>query len=767
MPAGFRRVAIAYAVLGVLLWPVPLLGLLHAESSAVVATTAYFVAGLSSISLFRRGYGLPAALSWHFCALLIPLALLTMTLLWRPNCAYADGLLFYGLFPVPTVVFAVGLAYALDRWDVRWRSGWLVLAGTTICILGPVYDIGFHPQFYTYNHVFGGILGPVYDEELAIRSGLFVFRGLTFVWAASFILVGSIATDLRRSDRAANPMWWRKAVGLFMAFVILLLSYLFGASLGLNTTVAVLKAALPGQHVTEHFDIHYSPEYHSEIDLQVIADEHEFRYRELARKLDVEVEARIQSFIYPDQEVKAQLTGARYTNVAPVWLSIPQSHVLASEFAGVFPHELAHVFSREFGLPLLRASLAVGLVEGLAVALEPPDGLPTPHEQVSAALLSKVYVDDGRTAEAATGARELAGVVASHLSPLGFWTGRGAVSYTTMGSFVRYLLDAYGADPMKKVYASGNFARVYGKSVQGLTAEWAESLLALRAVEASTGPLVTARFAVPSLLEKRCPHYVPPHRRDYRRATTALVRGDSAGALQAAGSSLKREARYVPSLDLWARLMLAGGKEDTVRARIEPLSSDTMTAALFVRLGDARALTGDSVRARKAYERALDHLPSFAHEDASRIYLRIMAAGRPRITRTLIDGRAPPASYDPLSAIARSFYLARLEKYEQAANLLRTTPAFLNEPSSGTGLNRGAAEVLRRRRLVWLARFSYHSGALSAASTYAERAADAYRAVGALNETARLEDFRRKMLWLTSLSDPSMPSDAFSQTVSK
>lgn len=746
-------------MLGVLLWPVPLLGLLHAESSAVVSTVAYFAAGLSSISLFRRGHGLAGVLSWQIGALIIPLALLTAGLLWRPNCAYADGLLFYALFPVPTVVLSVGFAYALDRWDVRSRSGWLVVVGITVCILGPLYDIGFHPQFYTYNHVFGGILGPVYDEELAVRPGLFVFRGLTLVWAAFFVLLGRIVEGRNSPGQGWKALERLKPAALLSTAAVIFLAYAFATELGFNTTIASLRQALPGVRLTEHFEIHYHPDALSEIELQVIAEEHEFRYHYLSRRLDVEIEGRIRSFIYPDSDVKADLTGARYTNVAPVWLSVPQVHVLVSEFASVFPHELAHVFSREFGLPALKASLAVGLVEGLAVALEPPDGLPTPHEQVSAALLSRMYEDGATTAAA----RDLADVVASHLSPLGFWSGREAVSYTTMGSFVRYLLDVYGPEAVKDVYATGNFRRVYGKSLARLTSEWTTWLLSLPAVAASAGPMAAARFAVPSLFEKRCPHYLPPYSADYRRATIAVARGDTARALDAASSSLDREPHYRPSLDLWARLMLTNGRGDTVRARIGRLTPESMTAALFVRLGDSRALAGDSTGARAAYDNALNRLPSFAHEDASRIYLRRAAAGRPEIMRTLLHGGVFSSEADPVATAARSLYFARLEQYEQAADELRIMPEFLDD----SRLDRAAAATLGRRRLVWLARFHHRAGAHPAASTYARQAADAYRTAGAFNEAAHLDDFRLMMLWLASSSSTSSQENTTSRVVSK
>ncbi len=736
---GFRFVPIAYAVLALLLWPIPVFGLLHAESSAVVAFAAYFVAGLSSLNLFREKRAIGSVLLRQEAALLVPWVLLTASLLWRPNCAYLDGLLFFLVFPAVTVVFAVALAYVIDALQIEKKKSVMVAIGLLVSVAGPLYDIGFHPQFYTYNHVFGGVLGPIYDEELAVRPGLFVYRGLTLAWAVLFVLLGRLANARTKTRRATARRWNFAGTGLVMVSIALV--YALSAPLGLNTTVGYLRDRLDGHVATEHFDIYYPSDRLSESELAVVAHEHEYRYRDLATKLDVEVDGRIQSFLYPDPETKAALTGAQFTNVAPVWLATPQLHVLVSDLDRAFAHELAHVFSREFGLPIVRASLSVGIVEGLAVALEPPRGLPSPHEQVSAALFG-VTVDN----------LELA--VASRLSPLGFWTGRGAVSYTTMGSFVSYLLEAYGPGPLKAAYARAGFRDAYGKSVEALTKEWTDVLRSLTYVEASAGPLVSARFAIPSLFEKRCPHHTPPYRRAYRDAFTALARKDSAQAFSRVQRSLEIEPGYVPSLDLWSHLALAQRREVDVLDRLRHVPADSMTSALYVRLGDALAMEGDSLSARRAYTAALRRLPSFAHEDRSRLGLRVVGAGRPSMIRMLATG-TPTSGDEPEPAVtwARALAHARQDRFELAVHLLRTTlraPGSRSEEVVASGHEAVHVEALRRRGLVWLARFTYRSGAPSTAAALAAEARDRYLRDGAFNEAAAIDDFRGKMLWLAS-----------------
>jgi hypothetical protein len=764
LPVG---VVAAYVLVGVLLWTIPLLNRLHVESSALVAFVAFFAAGFSSLPRFSSGAPFRRVLLQQQAALLIPWGMLTSTLVVVPNCGYLDGLLFYLLFPVVTVVFAVAVAFALVGLRTQRKRRVLAGIGCAIVLIAPLYDLGLHPQFYVYNHVFGGFLGPIYDEELTVGPGLFAFRALTLLWA---LLAYQIGLRLRR--RGVVFSVWMLATVLLIG-----LAYAFSARLGINTPAWYLREQLGSVYRTEHFDLYYDADSADEHVVHLLAEDHEYRYRWLARRLNAGVSGRIASYLYPDPETKGRLTGARYTNVAPVWLSQPQTHVLLSSYGRAFPHELAHVFTREFGLPVLRASLSVGLVEGTAVALEPPAGLPSVHDQVAAAVLMR----SGPVDLAQGGlARELA----SRLTPFGFWTGRGAVSYTTMGSFVRYLLDAYGAEPLKQVYARGNFDAVYGRPVSELAAEWERHLLSQRIVDRSSGALMRGRFAVPSLFEKECPHWVPRYRRDYRNAARALVAGDSAAALAGVVAALERRAAFLPALELWARLMLAQGEVPAVEARLEPFPADSLTPALTVLRADALVLLGRPGPAREGYDRAYLRYPAYAREERSRVVLRMALVDRPDVLRILVSGLEPEiqaerlAEIDPSAAgecrggqdlsaggefrggqdlsaggefrggqdpalrLLRALRLLEARQYEQAASLLRTTP-----PVRPVGASEGELRLMRRQQQVWLARSYYGAGMTALAAEAALDAARLFEAEGDVAEAARLVDYSEKMRW--------------------
>ena len=118
-------------------------------------------------------------------------------------------------------------------------------------------------------------------------------------------------------------------------------------------------------------------------------------------------------------------------------------------------------------MPGLRASPAVGLVEGLAVALEPPDGLP----DATALVIAGRALPQGLG-----GAEDPAEAVRATMSPVGFWTARAGVAYTANGAFVGWLLDQYGAAPLRAAYRTGRFDAAYGQSLEALTAAWGADL---------------------------------------------------------------------------------------------------------------------------------------------------------------------------------------------------------------------------------------------------------------------------------------------------
>jgi tetratricopeptide (TPR) repeat protein len=730
-PANFVAVWLYALIAAGLLW-LPLLRTLHAESSAVIATVAFFVAGLDSVREFRLGERRVVRLigrQWLY--LLVPLAVFLFARFWLPSCDFWAGAWFYLLFPGVTVVFAVSLAFFLTGFQRISASIWLTVIGIVILTVPVLYDLGFHPQFYVYNHIFGGVLGPIYDFELSSRNGLYWHRLLTICWSGLLVLIGH---QLREPSRGAIP-------GSVTFLVLIILLYSNGAKLGLNTSYGRLASQLGSQVETEHFVIHYDSSTVSDNEIRRIADDHEFRYRQLERRLGFTSEFPVHTYIYPSAEVRSELTGAGRTNIAPVWLDRPQIHVTFDTYEWSFAHELAHVFSREFGIPVIRASLHVGLVEGFAVAMEPPMGLPSPDEQVAAVLRSAL-------SKGVYESKSVASAVAASLSPSGFWTGRGAVSYTTMGSFVDFLIREYGIQAFARVYAMEGFDAVYGRSVLELARQWERSL-----AELDTSPgaleLAAARFSVPSLFERECPRDIPPAYDLFRRGRRALALGDSSTAVKLLERSLEEAPGLAEVASEWAALKLAGGSHDEVASRLSSLwirDPSTKNGLLALSLGDSFSLSGAVDEAGAVYLEGLEVTSPFSRSLRAILALRgrivdrsdliaVIVSGEDAATKALTLSDASDGDSTGAAMIFAGLFAAETEQYDLATALINA--ASMNESD----------DRIVERLSSWGAAFSLRAGYTGVAERFRRIAVEKALALRDIHQVRRLEDFGERIEW--------------------
>ncbi len=718
-----RRVLTTYLGLGLLLAPVPLLNVLQVESAAVVALASFFVAGLSAVGTFRdETVSWVGVLGRQEAALLVPLFILLFAQFWAPNCTVAQGLLFYALFPGVTVVLAVALAYALQGLDVPRPGLVLGAMGLGIVVAGPLYDLGLHPQFYTYNHVFGGVLGPIYDEQLAVRPGLFAFRGLTLLWAGVAILGGRWGRGQR------HPWLLMVGVGAIVAV------YTFAGPLGINTPAWVLQERLGGHTRTAHFDLYYDPARVDTATARTLAQTHEAQYDWVRGRLGLSRDStgpRIQSYIYPNPDVKGRLTGARTTSVSPVWLATPQVHMLRSEVSRSLGHELAHVASRPYGLPGINASWAPGLVEGWAVALEPPSPGPVPDDLVLTAA----------TSDTTTSLRAEAEAIANRLSPLGFWTGRGAVSYATMGSFVGFLLDQYGPDKLKEVYAWGSFDTVYGRSIQELAHEWASHLHRRPAVARDAHDVVRRQFTRPSIFEAECPHYVPAAQQHLQQARRAARERDTTRMVEHLDQALELRPQLAEAHEARARIRLARGQIEAVRKQLDTLAAPIRTPSLRRALADARVLGGAVQAARAHYAEARAHLPGFAHGRRARLLLRDAVADRPGVVRVLVSSDSAATQARRLEAGQPSAPAVRVWRGLRWMDAHRYGAAFsvwkaLSASPVRTARPQEWHRAWRLQQVAWSAESALAAGRTDEARRWATRAAQQARRLGDLGRTA-------------------------------
>ena len=692
--------------------PFPVVGVLHVEAAAIVAGVGCALAAWTTHRAAAAGLSLRRLVATQCAALGVPVVWLTASLVLRPNCAYPAGLGLYLLLVPPSIALGTGLGWL---WPARWPSGGTTGVLVLVALGGVIWDLGFHPQLFTYSHVFGGVLGPIYDVELAIRPGLFAAKGATLLWATLLLLAGS----WRRGMIGAGP------VGL--AAGLAALTGLASPALGITQTSARIEAALSDRVDLGAAVLHVHPDMPTGQRRQ-IADEVLYRLDTITAALDEHPRAPIQVYLYPDPDTKAALLGSRETSVVPVWLRTPQVHMLAEQVPGSLGHELVHVVGREFGMAGLRASPAVGLVEGLAVALEPPLGLPDPADVVRAGL---------SLPDSLGGIRDPGAIVRRTMSAAGFWTARAGIAYQVNGAFVAWLLERYGSAPLKRAYRSGRFDTAYGVPLDELSRQWGASVRR-RPLDAEALAVARWQFGRPSLFELRCPHHVPPAVRASREGWDAWDHGRLDRAEAAFGRAVAADPLLLPALAGRVRVRLARGGGVTqndlrrAQARVDSLPDP----AAWQHLGDVRRLAGGDGRA--AYQAAADSLAPVAVLDRYWIQQRIGLPrpvlrnwlGTPDTTVTTVLARHAPrwAARRDAAAFRATASWARLRA------LCPTDPA---------------------ERWIW-ARAAYDAGDGEAAARLLDGLDDAFRAQGRRSFVPVVRDLRQRARWRRTAALPAI-----------
>jgi tetratricopeptide (TPR) repeat protein len=458
------------------------------------------------------------------------------------------------------------------------------------------------PPVFGYDPFAGYFPGTIYDEDIRITPAFLWYRLYNLLWLAAAILVAARWFEpaaLRLALRGAARTRPR-ARGL-LALALLCAAggaglYLLRGHAGFAHDAATIRARLGGVRRTAHFDIYYPSELEPK-DVELLAQDHEHRYAQLAAQLGV-APRRVRSFIFRTPEEKRALMGAGRTFIAKPWRD--EVYLQRLDFPHpVLKHELAHVFAGQFGDRLFRVSLrwrgAVprpvfngGLIEGLAVALDWRAYGELDGHQMAAALVRLGLAPP-----------------AESLFGYGFLVEAASRSYVFAGSFCRYLLEHHGIAPLRSAYRSGgDFAAAYGRDLSSLLGEWSRWLAR---VEVPEDQLQVARehFRQPSIVRRVCGHEVASllaRAAELRtnkpdEAVRLLERacrydpGDPAHLLELA-NALVSARRPASALDVSRRVLTHGAAGKPLRREAHELA------------GDLHWRSGDLAATRSAYDEA-------------------------------------------------------------------------------------------------------------------------------------------------------------------
>ncbi|HEY1554930.1 MAG TPA: hypothetical protein VGF94_08865 [Kofleriaceae bacterium] len=552
--------------------------------------------------------------------------------IWVQTCDWGFGIQAYLAMPLASAALAGALGHTITaavgtrahrswkphRATVLAQLAWVVLA------LGAGWRFYSEPPVFVFSPVIGYFPGNLYDENVQLGAALAWSRLEAALW-----LVALVALVASRFDVPTFRLRWReprpatRRIGALVVAALALAGALAlrlqAGDLGYAVDADDIETALGGRLETPHFIIYYARTPEIEADLPLIAADHEFRYAEVVAQLGEAPDGKLRSFYFASTDDKARWVGARNVEMAKPWLHA----ILIDHRAfphGSLRHEIAHAVASAFGDPIFGVATEhlifanPGLIEGLAVAIDWPgsDGPLTPHQAVRA--MQELGYEPSL--------RELMG--------LKFLSVSSARGYTTAGSFVRFLLDRYGAARLRALYRSGgDYDGAYGRSFGELEAEWKQMI---GAIELPPGVVEATRerFRGGSVFSRPCPHAIAARR---EQAAEAYGRGDRTRAvalLRHVCGDAPDEPRYQLELGdflvsggeaeraeaerLWTAIASSDGVSSSVRAdaldrlaRTAAIRGDMATTTALVARAFALPLDGSARRLRDAEQLALHH----------------------------------------------------------------------------------------------------------------------------------------------------------------
>ncbi|MDB4963398.1 MAG: Tetratricopeptide 4 [Myxococcales bacterium] len=541
--------------------------------------------------------------------MLIPAVISAVRGIWLPTCDWWFGIKAYLVMPIVTAMLAaaVGHTIGIIAGPRRFVGAALAQVPLIAVALAALYRFYSAPPVFTYNAVLGYFPGNLYDENVKLTATLAWSRLEQVLWVITFVAAIALRFDVPRFRFASEPRPAGRRYGSFAIAVVCAASAVVlhtqSGQLGYAIDREDIEEALGGRLETPHFIIHYSDTEDVREVIGLVAADHEFRYAQVTAQLGVQSAGKIRSFYFANRDEKERWMGARDVEMAKPWRrEIYLDH--RSFPHGSLRHEIAHAVAAEFGDPLFGVATqrvfglpllaSPGLIEGLATAIDWPGRYDrmTPHESVRA--LQEMGKRPSIT----------------RLLSLQFFSVSSATGYTTAGSFLRFLLDTYGAPGLRAVYRNGgDFEAAYGKSLAVLEQEWlamtSKIVLPRSAVEASR-----ERFRGTSVFSRPCPHAIAASR---EHVADALGQGDRPRAItlmRDVCGDAPEEPRY--RLDL-AEILYGGEPRERLEAitlwtaiALDPEGvTSTLRAEALEKLARAAAARNDFVEVRRLIAEAV------------------------------------------------------------------------------------------------------------------------------------------------------------------
>ncbi len=600
----WKKNLVAYLVLlfllNLFLINLPLANVFGYEFSAINAIAVTLLSGLYSLRFIKTKDSFPqlAGLLRNLLYLLVvPFTVSFINSLLKGFCSFTDGLMFYIIITMPSIIIGAALATVSAALISKFRVIIFILLFLAVALIAAL-EIYYNPQVYLFNPLFGYFPGTIYDEGLSVSLKLFFYRLLNTLY---FLMVLILFYNAIKAKKVGSKILRRLVFAITTAA---LFYFVISENLGFTTTFAGLKHELPVRLDTEHFTIYADAEIDDNT-LKFIAVSQEYFYEKLSVYLQENYNHRIVSFIFASPEQKKKLFGSGNADVAKPWQNCV--YVSLENWEISLEHEIAHCFAGNFGWGIFRvaAGFNPALIEGIAEAC---DGF---YDNADIHFLAAAAYQHNFRAD-----------ISDLFSDFSFFGNVSGLSYIYSGSFVKYLIEHHGIEKVKKYYRTNNFENSFGVN---LDEEEKNYILFLSSIKIENrNALANYYFGRQSLIQKVCPRFISGR---LESAWEFYYRKDFIEAMSCFNEVLEMSDNFSALIGL----SLIYEEMDSVAAAIELLKNNSESFSgsayeynLKFRLADLLSLAGEPEKAKGYYKFIAESKPNIRLELLARTRLELL-----------------------------------------------------------------------------------------------------------------------------------------------
>lgn len=565
------------------------------EFAAVNGLLFVIIAGLFTLNKIQKAeFDLIKILKYLLVFYFLPLIITLINSLLTMFCSFWDGMLFYLLISLPSLLLGFSLALLIDFYFKKLKRSVFIFIILLLALI-PVIEIYFYPQIYFYSPLIGFFPGNIYDEGLSPDLKLF--------WHQIVVLFFCIAVILLIYRRPKILLGKRNSILSGVIFLFILFQFL-SPFLGFSTSFYKLDNTLDKTIETDNFILHYDKL--TEQEAEYISVSQEYYHYILTDYLKVNPARKINVYVFNNSEQKKHLFGAGNADVTKPWQYAV--YLSAESWDNTLKHELVHIFSAEFGTGIfkLAAGFNPALIEGVAKAVE---GVSYDYELIDFTALA--YNHNYRLN------------IIPLFSGFNFFRSNAALGYTYSGAFIKYLIDKYDINKVKEFYATNDFESVFNKKLEDEKKLFEQYLSVLPGIAGKE--MADYYFGRLSIIQKVCPRYISDR---LTEAYNYLAKGDLNKAEKLFTEVNSKSINYSALIGLSE---VYHKKKETYKAmkllsdgNLKKFSDSPYEYLLMLRLGDLNALNDLYPISGIIYQKIIESNPSFNLVSLSKQRLKLL-----------------------------------------------------------------------------------------------------------------------------------------------